>query len=106
MLEIRKSAVDFDEQEMRQLEGIILDSDTVGALTFLKKSVYRKIEGSQHGKLKCHLDGTVDPSARFKQNQWIVEQSIANQAINILRRSKLEGDETHVRQQSNNYYAA
>ena len=69
MLEIRKSAVDFDEQEMMQLEGIILDSDTVGALAFLKKSVYGKIERSQRGKLKCHLDGTVDPSASFKQNR-------------------------------------
>jgi len=69
MLEIRKSAVPFDEQEMMQLEGIILDRDAPGALVFLKKSVYDKIEQSQRGKLKSHLDGTSDPSAEFKQGR-------------------------------------
>ena len=69
MLEIRKSAVPFDEQEMMQLEGIILDRDAPSALVFLKKSVYDKIEQSQRGKLKSHLDGTADPSNEFQQEK-------------------------------------
>jgi hypothetical protein len=69
MLEIRKSAVAFDEQEMMRLEGIILDADSAEALAFLRRSVYDKIEQSQRGKLKSHLDGTSDPAAAFKQGQ-------------------------------------
>ncbi len=69
MLEIRKSAVAFDETEMLLLEGIILDGNAAEALIFLKKSVYAKIEQSQRGKLKSHLDGTADPSAVFQQGQ-------------------------------------
>ena len=69
MLEIRKAVVDFDEQEVMHLEGIIIDEDAFEALTFLRKSVYNKIERSQHGKLKSHLDGTHDPAATFKRSQ-------------------------------------
>ena len=71
MLEIRKSVVAFNECEMMQLESVILDGDTTKALVFLKKSVYDKIEQSQHGKLKCHLDGISDLAATFKQGQQI-----------------------------------
>ena len=65
MLEIRKAAVAFDEQEMMRLEGIILDADAVAALAFLRSSVYHKIEQTQRGKLKSHLDGTNDPATIF-----------------------------------------
>lgn len=68
MLEIRKSSVGFDEQEMMRLESIIMDADAPAALAFLKGSVYEKIILSQRGKLKSHLDGSSDPASGFKQN--------------------------------------
>jgi len=69
MLEIRKSAVAFDEQEMMRLEGIILDNDAIAALVFLRNSVYNKIINSQRGKLHSHLDTTSDTTPNFKQGQ-------------------------------------
>jgi hypothetical protein len=56
MLEIKKSVVPFDEQEVMQLERIITDADEKEALRFLKKSVYDSILHSQQGKLKSQID--------------------------------------------------
>ena len=56
MLEIRKTAVSFDEQDMMTLERIIVDEDREEALSFLKRSVYDRIVHAQQGKLKSHLD--------------------------------------------------
>jgi hypothetical protein len=56
MLEIKKSVVPFDEQEVMQLERIITDADEKEALRFLKKSVYDPILHSQQGKLKSQID--------------------------------------------------
>lgn len=65
MLEIRKSAVSFDERDVMELERIITDSDEKEALHFLKKSVYDRIAQSQTGRLKSHLDTGSDTVADF-----------------------------------------
>lgn len=51
MLEIRKTAVALDEQELLELERIITERNEKGALSFLKKAVYKKVESSQ--KQRC-----------------------------------------------------
>jgi len=65
MLEIRKVAITFDEQELIELERIIMDGEEKEALNFLKKAVYNKITHSQQGKLKSHLDTGNNPVERF-----------------------------------------
>jgi len=65
MLEIRKSAIAFDEQELLELERIITDREEKEALKFLKKAVYDKISRSQQGKLKSHLDTSTNPVEGF-----------------------------------------
>jgi len=57
VLEIRKAAIAFDEEELLELERILIDQDEKEALRFLKKSVHDKIARSQQGRLKSHLDG-------------------------------------------------
>jgi hypothetical protein len=69
MLEIRKTAVALDEQELLLLERIITDREEKEALVFLKKSVYDKVLHSQQGRLKSHLDSGGDPVQRFKEGQ-------------------------------------
>jgi hypothetical protein len=66
MLEIRKAAIAFDENELLQLERIVTDRDEKEALRFLKKAVYDKIARSQQAKLKSHLDTSGDPVERFR----------------------------------------
>ena len=56
MLEIKKTVVPLDEQDVMALERIIIDADEKEALRFLKKSVYDRISYSQQGRLKSHLD--------------------------------------------------
>jgi hypothetical protein len=65
MLEIRKTAVSFDEKDMMELERIITDGDEKEALKFLKKSVYDRIVHAQQGRLKSHLDTGDNPVERF-----------------------------------------
>ena len=48
MLEIRKTAIALDEEELLELERVIIDKDEKGALSFLKKAIYDKIARSQH----------------------------------------------------------
>jgi hypothetical protein len=69
MLEIRKTAIALEEEELLELEQIIVDRDEKEALIFLKKSVYDKVSRSQQGRLKSHLDTGGDPVERFKQKQ-------------------------------------
>ncbi len=69
MLEIRKAAIAFDENDLLELERIITDGDEEGAFIFLKKAVYDKITCSQQGKLKSHLDTGGDPVEKFKRGQ-------------------------------------
>ncbi len=68
MLEIKKAAVSFDEQDVMTLERIITDADEKEALSFLKKSVYDRILYSQQGQLKSHLDAA-NPVEGFIQHQ-------------------------------------
>jgi hypothetical protein len=68
MLEIRKTALSIEENELIELQRIIIDGDKEEALRFLKKSVFDKIMHSQQGKLKSHLDGDSNPAEKFKNN--------------------------------------
>jgi len=70
MLEIRKTAVSFDERDLMELERIITDSDEKDALRFLKKAIYDRILHAQQGRLKSHLDST-NPVEGFKRSNII-----------------------------------
>ena len=67
MLEIRKTAVSFDERDIMELERIVTDNDEKEALMFIKKSIYDRIMHSQQGRLKSHLD-TANPVEGFIQH--------------------------------------
>ena len=67
MLEIRKTVISFDEQDVMALERIVTDGDKIEALSFLKKSVYDRILYSQQGRLKSHLDAA-NPVEGFIQH--------------------------------------
>lgn len=67
MLEIRKTAVSFDERDLMELERIVTDNDEKEALRFIKKSIYDRILHSQQGRLKSHLDAA-NPVEGFIQN--------------------------------------
>ena len=67
MLEIRKTAISFDEQDLMELERIVTDTDEKEALRFLKKSIYDRILYSQQGRLKSHLDAA-NPVEGFIQH--------------------------------------
>jgi len=57
MIEIKKTAITFEENYLVDLERIIIDSDNAEALKFLKKNVYEEIVHSQQRRLKSHLHG-------------------------------------------------
>jgi len=65
MLEIKKTAVSFDETDLMELERVITDGDRDEALRFLKKTVYDRIAHSQTGRLKSHLDSSGDTVSQF-----------------------------------------
>ncbi len=67
MLEIKKTAVSFDENDLMELERIVTDADEKEALRFLKKSIYDRILYSQQGRLKSHLDSS-NPVEGFIQH--------------------------------------
>jgi len=71
MLEIRRTAIALDEEELLELERVITDRDEKGALVFLKKAVYDKVARSQQGKLKSHLDTGVNPVEGFRRGNTI-----------------------------------
>ena len=64
MLEIRKTAVSFDENDLIELQRIVIDDDDKEALRFIRKAVYDRIMHAQQGRLKSHLDGA-NPVERF-----------------------------------------
>jgi hypothetical protein len=68
MLEIRKTVLSMEENELIELQRIIIDSDKEEAWRFLKKSVFDKILHSQQGKLKSHLEGESSPTEKFKNH--------------------------------------
>ena len=51
MIDIRKTAIALDEEELLELERITVDRDEKEALVFLKNSVYDKVVSSQ--KVRC-----------------------------------------------------
>lgn len=65
MLEIKKTAVLFEETDVMEMERIITDGDKDEALRFLKKNIYDRIAHSQTGRLKSHLDSGDDTVAQF-----------------------------------------
>jgi hypothetical protein len=67
MLEIKKSAVSLDEEDVMELERIVTDGDEKEALRFVKRAVYDRILHSQQGKLKSHLDAA-NPVEGFIQH--------------------------------------
>jgi hypothetical protein len=67
MLEIKRTAISLDENDLLELERIFIDGDKEGALELLKK-VYTRIIHSQQGKLKSHLDAGVNPVEGFIKN--------------------------------------
>jgi hypothetical protein len=69
MLEIRKTAVSFDERDLMELERIVTDGAEKEALEFLRKSVYDRISHAQQGKLKSHLDGKNPVEGFIKGNE-------------------------------------
>ena len=69
MLEIRKTAIAFDENELLELAKIVFDGDEEGAFRFLEKSVYDRIVHAQQGRLKSHLDTDSNPANKFKKSQ-------------------------------------
>ncbi len=67
MLEIRKTAISFDEGDLMELERIVTDGDEKEALRFIKKFIYDRILYSQQGRLKSHLDAA-NPVEGFIQH--------------------------------------
>jgi hypothetical protein len=60
MIQIRKTAIALEEEELLELERIMVDRDESEALDFLKKSVYDKVVESQqvrteHSQLNKYL---------------------------------------------------
>jgi len=69
MLEIRKTAVSFDERDMMELERIVTDGDEKEALRFIKKSIYDRIVHAQQGRLKSHLDAANPVEGFIQRNK-------------------------------------
>ncbi len=69
MLEIKKSAVSLDEQDIMELERIVIDGDEKEALKFVKRSIYDKIARAQQGRLKSHLDGANSVEGFIQHNK-------------------------------------
>ncbi len=69
MLEVKKTAIPFDEKDLMKLEEIITDQDEAEALKFLKRAVYNKIARGQQDRLKSHLDTRGDPVDGFRRNE-------------------------------------
>ena len=65
MLEIRKTALALDENDLLELERIVTDRDEGEALRFLKRAVYDRILHSQQSRLKSHLESSSSPVERF-----------------------------------------
>lgn len=70
MLETRRTAVSFNEEDLMELERIVTDSDEKEAFRFIKKSIYDRISHAQQGRLKSHLDST-NPVEGFKRSNII-----------------------------------
>ena len=52
MDEDAKVTISLDQHELMELERIIMDREAEEALRFLKEHIQRKVEASEHSKLK------------------------------------------------------
>ncbi len=43
MLEIRRTAIFLEEDELRELKKLIIDQDREGAIRYLRESIYDKL---------------------------------------------------------------
>jgi len=68
MLEIRNTAVSFNERDLIELERIVTDNNEKEAIRFIRKSVYDRILHSRQGRLKSHLDTGSDSTQNFVSN--------------------------------------
>ena len=73
MLEIRKTAVSFDERDLMELERVVNDGDEKETFRFVKKSIYDRILHAQRSKLKSHLDAA-NPVEGFKRSNILGNQ--------------------------------
>ncbi len=64
MLEIKKTAIALNEEELLELERVIADRNENGALIFLKKVVYDKIIRSQQGQAQISFRHRWKPRGR------------------------------------------
>ena len=69
MLEIKKSVVALDEEDVMELERIVTDNDEKEALRFIKKAIYDRILHSQQGRLKSHLDAANPVEGLIQHNK-------------------------------------
>ena len=69
MLEIRKTAIALEEEDLVELERIVADEDREGTLAFLRKAVYRRPAASQQARLRSHLYSSGDPVEKFKKGR-------------------------------------
>lgn len=66
MLEIRKTAIALEEEDLIELEQIVTDADEKAALSFLRRTVYARAARSQGARLQSHLYSGGDPVEKFK----------------------------------------
>jgi len=52
MEEDAKVTISLDQRELMELERILMDREAEEALRFLKEHIQRKVEASEHSKLK------------------------------------------------------
>lgn len=61
MLEISRTTLSLEAEELIELERIVIDEDIKAAMSFLKRSIYRKLVASQEGRMKSPLGGCAGP---------------------------------------------
>jgi len=69
MIDIIKTAIVFEGEDLMDLERIITDGDKDEAFDFLNNAIYKKIIRAQQGRLKSHLDVGVNSIEAFKKNK-------------------------------------
>ncbi len=69
MIEIIKTAIVLEGDELMELERIVTDGDKDEAFSFINNAVYKKIIHAQQGRLKSHLDVGANSIAVFRKNK-------------------------------------
>ncbi len=65
-IEIKKTVISFEPEEVMELERIILDGDEKTSLEFLRKSVHSKMVASQKARLHSHDINPARPEDHLK----------------------------------------